>query len=131
VQIITGGAATTPSGRRTATFSGDVWGDSVLPETDDVLINNVFFAPGARTYWHSHDRGQILIVTAGVGAVWDRDGRGGRIATGDVVFIPPGSEHWHGACSDRFMAHTAISLGGHEWLEKVAEDDYLAGAGPA
>ena len=87
----------TTSELRTATFTGEVWGDPVLAETDGVLINNVFFAPGARTHWHTHDQGQILVVTSGEGRARARDGSGGKLTAGDVVWIPPGEEHWHGA----------------------------------
>ena len=62
MKINRGREAGTRSELRTATFTGEVWGDPVLPETDGVLINNVFFAPGARTHWHTHDQGQILVV---------------------------------------------------------------------
>ena len=60
MKINRGREAGTRSELRTATFTGEVWADPVLPETDGVLINNVFFAPGARTHWHTHDQGQIL-----------------------------------------------------------------------
>ena len=57
------------SEKRTTTFSGDVWADPVLPGVDGVTIATIFFAPWARTFWHHHERGQILLVTAGEGAV--------------------------------------------------------------
>jgi quercetin dioxygenase-like cupin family protein len=113
-----------PTAERAGTFTGQVWGDPVLPETDDVLINSVSFAPGGRTYWHTHGQGQILIVTSGAGWVYDRDGNGGEIGVGDIVFIPAGLEHWHGATDDSFLVHLAISLQGHEWLEEVSEEAY-------
>jgi quercetin dioxygenase-like cupin family protein len=115
-----------PSELRSGTFTGEVWGDPVLPEVDGVLINSVFFGAGARTNWHTHGRGQVLIVTSGAGLVYDRDGQGGEIATGDIVFIPGGVEHWHGAAADSYLVHLAISIDGHEWLEPVADEDYLA-----
>ena len=122
-----GREAGTKSDLRTATFTGEVWGDPVLPETDGVLINNVFFAPGARTHWHTHDQGQILVVTSGQGRARSRDGSGAKLAAGDVVWIPPGEEHWHGADADSYVLHLAISLGGHEWLDPVSDDEYGEG----
>jgi quercetin dioxygenase-like cupin family protein len=124
MQIIKGGRSGAPSAQRTETFTGTVWGDPVLPQTDGVLINSVSFAPRARTHWHSHDGGQILIVTSGAGRVFTRDGEGGEIAVGDVVHIPPGVEHWHGAGPDSTMVHTAISLQGHDWLDAVTDAEY-------
>jgi quercetin dioxygenase-like cupin family protein len=122
--IIKGGRSRGPSEKRTETFTGTVWGEPVLPETDGVLINSVSFTPGARTYWHSHHGGQVLVVTSGAGKIYDREGNGGDISVGDVVFIPPGVEHWHGAGPDTTLVHLAISLQGHEWLEEVADSDY-------
>jgi quercetin dioxygenase-like cupin family protein len=125
MRIVKGGRAGTPAEQRTATFTGIVWGDSVLAETDGVLINSVSFAPGARTHWHRHGGGQVLVVTSGSGMVYDRAGEGGEITTGDVVFIEPGVEHWHGAGPDSPLVHLAISLHGHEWLEPVSDEQYL------
>jgi quercetin dioxygenase-like cupin family protein len=124
MQIIKGGRSGAPAVQRTDTFTGTVWGDPVLAQTDSVLINSVSFAPRARTYWHTHDGGQILVVTSGAGRVYDRDGNGGDIAAGDVVFIEPGVEHWHGAGPDSPMVHTAISLQGHDWLDEVTDAEY-------
>ena len=70
----------------------------------------------------------MLVVTT-VGNICDRDGRGSRISSGDVVFIPPGIQHWHGACHDSFMAHLAISLRGHQWLAPVSDIDYARALG--
>jgi len=127
MKINRGREAGTRSEQRTATFTGEVWGDPVLPETDGVLINNVFFAPGARTHWHIHDRGQILVVAGGEGRARARDGSGGTLSAGDVVWIPPGEEHWHGAAPDSYLLHLAISLGGHGWLDPVTDDEYREG----
>jgi quercetin dioxygenase-like cupin family protein len=127
MKINRGREAGTRSQLRATTFTGEVWGDPVLPETDGVLINNVFFAPGARTHWHTHHQGQILVITAGGGRARARDGSGGELAAGDVVWIPPGEEHWHGAAPDSYMLHLAISLGGHDWLDAVTDGEYEEG----
>jgi quercetin dioxygenase-like cupin family protein len=115
-----------PSELRGPTFTGDVWADPVLPETDGVTINNVFFTPGARTNWHTHDRGQVLHVLAGEGRACLRDGTPEPIRAGDVVFFEPGEEHWHGAAGDSYLLHLAISLGGHDWLDPVTDEEYGA-----
>jgi quercetin dioxygenase-like cupin family protein len=124
VTIVAGGRQNAPSERRAGTFVGEVWGDPVLPTTDGWLVNNVHFAPGGRTNWHTHGAGQILIVTAGEGLVFDEHGNGGRIGIGCVVHIPGDTLHWHGATAESFMTHTAISVGGHDWREPVSEEDY-------
>jgi quercetin dioxygenase-like cupin family protein len=132
MQIIKGGRAGQASQQRTDTFTGTVFGDVVMGQSDGVAINSVSFAPGARTHWHHHDAGQVLIVTSGAGYVFDRDGKGGPNTVGDVVFIPPDEEHWHGAGPDTFMVHLAISLKHNEWLEPVTDEQYrgaIDGAG--
>jgi quercetin dioxygenase-like cupin family protein len=113
-----------PSELRSETFTGEVWADPVLTDAKDVMINNVFFAPRARTHWHKHGLGQVLVVLAGQGQVWNRTGEGGRIAAGDVVHIEPGDEHWHGAVSDAYLLHLAISLGPADWLSPVTDEEY-------
>ncbi|HTL54765.1 MAG TPA: carboxymuconolactone decarboxylase family protein [Candidatus Limnocylindrales bacterium] len=90
----------------------------------------VTFEPGARTAWHTHPLGQILIVTAGLGRVQRWGDPIEDIRQGDVVWIPPGQKHWHGAAPQSSMAHIAISesLDGKsvEWMEKVSDEQYGA-----
>ncbi len=124
MKIIEGRAAGSASERRSATFTGEVWGDPILAPTEGVTINNVFFAPRARTHWHRHDGGQILMVTYGQGKVRAERGDEHHIRAGDTVWISPGERHWHGAGAATCMAHIAISLGGHEWLEPVTDEEY-------
>jgi quercetin dioxygenase-like cupin family protein len=115
-----------PSVQRGETFTGTVWSDPVL-RTDGVIVNSVFFAPGVRTNWHIHEHGQLLVVTHGSGLVEVRDGDVSRVGPGDVVHFAPGELHWHGATSESYLLHIAISLGRSEWLEPVS-DDQLAQA---
>lgn len=88
----------------------------------------VTFEPGARTAWHTHPLGQCLVVTAGTGWVQQEGGEKQEIKPGDVVWIPPGVKHWHGATETTAMTHIAIteSLDGKnvEWMEKVSDEQY-------
>ncbi len=88
----------------------------------------VTFEPSARTAWHTHPLGQILIVTAGTGRVQRWGDPIEEIRKGDVVWIPPGQKHWHGARPNSSMAHIAIveQLDGKsvEWMEKVSDAQY-------
>jgi len=90
----------------------------------------VAFEPGARTAWHTHPLGQILIVTTGTGRVQRWGDRVDEIQQGDVVWIPPGQKHWHGAAPNSSMVHIAIAeqLDGKtvEWMEKVSDAQYSA-----
>ena len=101
----------------------------------------VTFEPGARTAWHSHPGGQVLIVTAGAGRV-QRWGDGiEEMRTGDVVRIAAGQKHWHGASSYASMTHLAITEyrdgTAVDWMEKVSDEQYnrlppgVAGDAPA
>ena len=91
---------------------------------------NVTFEPGARSAWHTHPLGQILIVTAGVGRVQRWGGPIEEIRPGDVVRIPPGQKHWHGASPNTAMTHIAIveQLDGKstDWMEQVSDEQYSA-----
>ncbi|WP_459615873.1 cupin domain-containing protein [Bordetella sp. 2513F-2] len=113
-----------PSDQRGPTFTGVVWADPVMPTTDNVTINHVFFSPGARTFWHTHEQGQVLQVTAGRGWVCLEGEKPQEIRSGDVVWIGPDERHWHGAAADSYMVHLATSLGRSIWQEEVAESDY-------
>ena len=90
----------------------------------------VTFEPGARTNWHSHPLGQVLIVTAGTGRVQRWNDPVDEIRQGDVVRIPPGQKHWHGASPTTAMSHIAIveQLDGKstDWMEKVTDAQYGA-----
>jgi quercetin dioxygenase-like cupin family protein len=80
-----------PSEQRTDTFTGEVWGDVVLAG-EGITVNSVFFAPGARTHWHTHGVGQVLHVTHGRGLLWSSDEeRGVVLEPGDVAHIPAGA----------------------------------------
>lgn len=109
---------------RGPTFTGQVWADPVMAATDGVMINNVFFTPGARTHWHTHEQGQILQVVSGRGFVCKEGEPRQEVRPGDSVWIPAGERHWHGAAPDSFMLHTAISLGKTAWEAAVTDQDY-------
>ena len=107
-------------------FTGVVWAEALLSHDAGSGVNRVTFTPGARTFWHRHAGGQMLLGGAGAGLVVTGDGVQG-IGDGAVVHAPAGEEHWHGALPDSFMSHLSVVLGGStEWLEEVTEQEYLA-----
>jgi quercetin dioxygenase-like cupin family protein len=89
---------------------------------------SVTFEPGARTAWHTHPLGQILIVSAGCGWVQREGAPVEEVHPGDVIWIPPGERHWHGATPTSGLTHIAIQeqLDGKvaDWMEKVSDDQY-------
>ncbi|WP_019135392.1 (R)-mandelonitrile lyase [Cellulomonas massiliensis] len=112
-------------------FTGTVFIDGVRDPDEESAIGcaHVRFAPGARTAWHHHPKGQTLYVTDGIGYVARRGGDVQEIRPGDVVRIAPGEEHWHGATADRFMAHVAMQEADAvgrvvTWLEHVTDEEY-------
>lgn len=112
------------------TFTGAVRVDPLFAAQDPSRTSGgtVTFEPGARSAWHTHPRGQILIVTAGSGWVQRWDGVRQEMKPGDVVWIPPDMKHWHGATATTAVTHIAIQE--HEngkvvdWLEKVSDEQY-------
>jgi quercetin dioxygenase-like cupin family protein len=110
--------------RMTATFSGDVFSDVVLPATEGVRVQTVTFLPGGRTDWHTHERGQLLFVHSGAGHIRVRGEEAQPLRPGDTVWIPPDEEHWHGGGPESLLVHTAVSLGETRWLEPVSDADY-------
>ena len=116
-------------------FTGDVWVDAIAePKEGDqrMIVSRVRFAPGSRTAWHSHARGQTLHVTEGVALIGTRDGTVVTARPGDTISTPPGEEHWHGATPQDFMEHLAMLENGDDpatttrWLEHVDDARYGA-----
>ncbi len=89
---------------------------------------SVTFEPGSRTAWHTHPLGQTLMVISGCGRAQRWGGPVEEIRPGDVVWIPAGEKHWHGAAPTTAMTHFAVQerLDGKavEWLEKVSDEQY-------
>ena len=122
-----------PSGRGPAEyFTGTVRVDPLFQAADPARVvgASVTFEPGARTAWHTHPLGQTLIVTAGSGRVQRWGGQIEDIRPGDVIWIPPGEKHWHGASATTAMIHLAIQerLDGKavDWMEQVSDEQYGA-----
>lgn len=113
-------------------FVGTTW-LNYLAEVDtvhNVNIGLVTFEPGARTNWHYHKGGQILLVTEGKGLYQEKGKPVEIIEMGQVVKCPPNIEHWHGATLTESMTHIAIgtntNIGGAVWLKPVTDEEYNA-----
>ena len=111
-------------------FTGSVRVQSLFSAKEPARSSGgeVTFQPGGRSAWHTHPLGQILIVTDGVGWVQQWGGPVQVIRKGDVVWIPAGIKHWHGATPSTSMTHIALQeqLNGAvvNWLEKVTDEQY-------
>lgn len=116
-------------------FTGTVRIDSPFKGAGNARLAGAFvtFEPGARSNWHTHPLGQVLIVTAGKGWTQCEDGPIVEINAGDIIVCPPGHRHWHGATATTSMTHIAVqeALDGKvvDWMEPVTDAQYLAGVG--
>lgn len=124
-------SGTSPSGKGPADwFTGTVRIDPLFPVTAPARAagNLVTFEPGARTNWHTHPLGQVIIITAGLGRVQKKGGPVEEVRPGDVVWFEPGEVHWHGASPHAAMSHIAIqeTLDGKavDWMMPVSDEDY-------
>jgi quercetin dioxygenase-like cupin family protein len=121
-----------PKGQRAPAqhFTGVVWLNSLVPNDSifQCVVGNVVFEPGARTHWHRHPAGQILLVTAGVGYYQEKGQPKRLVHPGEVIKARPGVEHWHGAAAQQAMTHLAIvpntEKGAATWLEPVTDQQY-------
>jgi 4-carboxymuconolactone decarboxylase len=131
IEVVSSSARSVTFGRA-ENFTGQVQVEQLFAAERGRHVSGgrVTFRSGARSAWHSHPAGQILIVTAGTGRIqqWGRAIQ--TIKAGDVVWIPPGVKHWHGAAPKTSMSHIAIqeTVDGKavDWMEHVSDTQYLA-----
>lgn len=111
-------------------FTGDAFLKLLLArdKNNDFVIGNVTFESGGRTNWHTHPKGQVLIVTEGQGFYQEKGKPAQIIKKGDVVNIPENTEHWHGASAKTGMIHIAITHFKDDvnvvWLTPVTDEEY-------
>lgn len=113
-------------------FTGNSYLKPLTNPQETVFMANVTFEPKCRNNWHIHKAeqggGQILLCTNGQGwyREWGKPAR--KLSEGDVVFIPAGVKHWHGATKDGWFSHIAVECPGvntsNEWLETVTDEEY-------
>src|SRR5690606_35391322 len=107
----------------TAYLQGLIDADSL----NSISVGNVTFEPGARSKWHLHPSGQIILVTDGVGYYQEKGQPKKVLRKGDVIKCPPNIPHWHGASSDIAFVQVAITSresGPTVWLEAVSDEEY-------
>ena len=110
-------------------FNGKVYVKEILDFNYPMIADNVTFEPGCRNNWHIHQAGQILFCTNGAGWYQEEGKEAQCLHAGDVVKIPAGVKHWHGASKNSWFSHIALedwSKGQPEWLEKVNDEAYDA-----
>jgi len=125
------GALLFPQGDKNtnSNFKGDVWVKSLVEphSLNENAVGNVTFAAGARSNWHTHPGGQILLATEGVGYYQEKGKAKITLRKGDSIKCPPNLAHWHGASQDTAFVQIAITGRQHgptKWLEPVSDEDY-------
>ena len=114
-------------------FTGKAWNVGIVANDSlyNTVVGNVYFEPGARSNWHRHPAGQILIITDGVGYHQIKGKPKQTLKKGDVVQCPPNVEHWHGASPDSGLLQMYIlpntEKGIVTWLQKVTDEEYRGG----
>lgn len=114
-----------------ANFTGSVTIDPLYSNNEQTSNtgSHVTFDPGARSAWHTHPAGQILIITTGTGWFQEEGGEKRIIRPGDVIWSSPGVKHWHGATATTGVGHIAITnmKDGKNvtWMEKVSDQQYV------
>lgn len=111
-------------------FSGNVFLHTLASrdKNNEFALGSVTFEPGARTHWHTHPKGQVLIATEGKGFYQQKGKPAQPLKKGDVVNIPEDTEHWHGASATSKFVHIAITNYKGEqnvvWLAPVTDQEY-------
>ncbi len=110
-------------------FTGNVWlNNLILPDSlNQNAVGSVTFEPGARTRWHTHPAGQIILAIDGIGYYQERGSPKVIVKKGDVVKCPANIPHWHGASADNEFVQVAITgreNGETVWLEEVTDEEY-------
>ena len=122
-------ADSVPSSRAdSATFTGMVWRTDYIqpPDLDHLAGSRFLYEPGARSFWHVHEREQAIVAVYGSGLVsWEGRDAPTPLEVGDWWHVEPGVPHWHGATPTSPFAHLAVTAGGPTiWLHKVSETEY-------
>lgn len=111
-------------------FTGQAWNTGLVANdsTLNTVVGNVYFEPGARSNWHTHPAGQILVITDGEGYHQIKGQTRQTLKKGDVVRCPPNVTHWHGASPAKGMQQLYIipntEKGIVEWLAPVTDEEY-------
>jgi quercetin dioxygenase-like cupin family protein len=111
-------------------FTGNAFLTPLLArdKNNEFVIGNVTFESAARTHWHTHPKGQVLIIIEGEGFYQEKGKRAQALKKGDIVNIPENVEHWHGASANKSLVHIAITnyKDGENvvWLQAVTDLEY-------
>ena len=109
--------------QQSSNFTGKV---TAVEEKPQASIAHYHFEAGARTKWHIHERGQIILIEDGVGRAQMKGGPVLELHAGETTYSTPGVAHWHGASPDQGATQFNVARGGITWLDEVSEKEYTA-----
>ena len=111
-------------------FTGVVYADEVVvgEKPSRMRATRVSFTPGARTNWHSHEGGQVIHIEKGNMLAQEAGGPIKEYVPRQTMTTAPGVKHWHGALPNQPLTQVAMSFGTTNWMEKVTDAQYSAGA---
>jgi len=105
-----------------------VWRESIVvaDSSDGLRVDRIHYPPGGHTHWHLHTREQVLYGELGRGWIQFEGGHPAALTPGQVIQVPVGARHWHGAASDTSLVHLAVTAGGETvWLGEVSAEEYV------
>jgi quercetin dioxygenase-like cupin family protein len=106
--------------------SNFVGGSPTRVDSQDLTLLRLRFKAGSRSNWHSHEKGQLLMIEQGHGLTQERGKPVRVVGPGQPWYTPPGVEHWHGASPDEDVVQLTIYGGAVKWLEPVTDAEYRA-----
>ena len=127
--VLLGGASAIWAGQAQQPAATTFTGKTSRATAEGVTTGLVIFEPGARTYWHSHPNGQLLMVQKGRMRTQKAGDRVLEVGPGEPVYAGANVRHWHGAAPDQQMTQLTVGFGGTtKWEEEVTEQQYQAKA---
>lgn len=109
--------------KQESNFTGTI---TRIQDTSKAGIAHIHFDAGARTKWHSHEQGQVILVEDGVTRTQLKGKPVMELRAGETTYAPPGVPHWHGAAPDQGTTEFNVQRGMTNWLDAVTEQEYTA-----
>ncbi len=106
-------------------FGANFTGKITVGDSSDMRSSRIRFEAGARTNWHTHSTGQLLLVEEGHGRLYEQGGDIVELRAGQPVLTRPNVLHWHGAAPDQHALQFSVYSGDLKWAEAVSDDEYL------
>ena len=114
-----------PAGGARGNFASNFTGTVAVGDSSNMRMSRIRFEAGARTNWHTHTTGQLLLVEEGKGRLQEEGSAVVELAAGQPVYTKPNLRHWHGAAPDAHAVQFSVYSGDLKWLEPVSDDSYL------